>query len=254
MEDDLDYFDYLFGDRDFHYPLNLVDEFEQAIKHNRHDVVDAILGCGFVPSEKSLIAACFIGSLDMVVKLLACGHKMDVNEALLIAVDFNHESLLKHLFVAGANINYCDQLEETALHHVHNLNICQWLLDMGAVQKGNVYGNFPIHQASKKQNPEIVKLLLNHGAEQTPNDYLVTPLHNACEANDLKTVRVLLEHGGQQTMNYLETPLHIACKYRNLEMVQLLLQHGGIQVPNVFGATPLVLAHNMDSEEVIRLL
>lgn len=239
---------------DFHAPLDLIGEFDQAIRQDQHDIVDALLEAGFVPSEETLDVACRFGRLDMVIKLLATGHKFDVNQGFRSAVTFSHKHLLKHLLMAGANINFSDEYGETALHNVHTVKICQWLFDMGAVQKANNWENFPIHRTTNQRNPELIRLLLEHGAEQTPNVYGKTPLHIACSSDDIETVRILLEYGGQQTLDQRQTPLHTACLKRNVEMVRLLLQYGGIQMPDVTGATPLDFARHMESEEIIRLL
>ena len=258
LEEDIDVEDEVLNDDGYVFyeiePLSLDEEFDRAVREERHDIIDDLLEHGVTPCENLLVIASREGKLDVVTRLLASDAKTKINQAFLAAATNGHESVLTHLFMAGANINCSDDYGETALHKVRDAGVCQWLLDMGAVQKADNYGNFPIHDASSARNPALVKLLLDHGAEQTSGHSNSTPLHNACTRNDVGTVRILLEHGGQQISDSLTTPLHIATKHRNVEMVQLLLQYGGIQTLDRFGRTPLEVARNLRLHEVIHLL
>lgn len=117
--------------------------------------------------------------------LISFAHKGDIA---------NITMLLKN----GADVNFQDERSsETAMHmavipdyfHFHsNIDLVKILLKYNAeLNIQNIYGETPLHFASKYRDIEIVKLLINKGAYINAKAYHgETPLHQVVQVSDTK--------------------------------------------------------------------
>lgn len=107
------------------------------------------------------------------------------------------------------------------------------------------YGYFPIHNACKSGNVEIVRLLLDYGVDINLPDAeeCFTPLHHACSNGHVELTRYLLQRGALEIPSKQgHYPLHQACFNRHLEVAKILLDNGSKQLPNVYNYTPMTIA------------
>ena len=112
--------------------------FKYALQHNECDVVVDLLAEGYVPDPSSIWIVCAKGNVNLLTKLLR--YPMNIQEGMEAAVQYNHIDVLNHLYLAGGDVNLPDEDGKTLLHHVRDMNVCQWLLDMGAKQVPNKDG------------------------------------------------------------------------------------------------------------------
>ena len=78
-----------------------------------------------------------------------------------------------------------------------------------------------------------------------------TPLHNACKWNKRAIVKYLVEHGANINTrdNDNNTPLMIACMQGNEDIVKYLVEHGAI-----VDTIALNLARRMNNENILEFL
>jgi ankyrin repeat protein len=162
---------------------------------------------------------------------------------------------------------YPDLCEDPYLDQV------SFLLEQGGdVDAQDNYYLSPLHIASSRGMPKVVKLLLEHGASvHVRNNQGQTPLHRSLgepdfmfQARYFDVIRLLLAHGVDVDAqdNNCSTPLHMASCVRSLRAVLMLLGHGAnVHARNNHGETPLHEAmtrrvHKPRDEhfDVIRLL
>lgn len=265
-------------------------EFNQALKQGACDVVDTILQTGYIPHPNSIVGPCTRGNLDIVTRLLK--YPINVQRGLSATVKNGHIDLLNHLYLAGADINFVDpnvtghakdDKGNTLLHDIEDVSICKWLLDMGARQVTNGYGETPLLRTlryascrSHGDTLELIKLFLDNGADHSPDENGTTPLIAACKQYSLPIVDFLILRGATQVHdNKCNYPLHYACTleyvsgYSNLrsmniksriQIVECLLRNGtNINSQNSQGLTSLHMvcgANGSDgtSIEMVRLL
>ena len=120
------------------------------------------------------------------------------------------------------------------------------------------YNNTPLHIASLKGYPDVVKVLLKFGANANlENTNNVTPLHNAARKGHYEVVNILLKEGAvpNKSMKYGFTPLLTASSNGHTNTVELLLDAGAD--PNMSdrnGTTPLMQAVVSGYENVVKAL
>ncbi|KAJ6541757.1 ankyrin repeat-containing domain protein [Mycena capillaripes] len=181
-----------------------------------------------------------------------------------------------------------------ALIEAGNVEICEYLISVGADPNFPFSYGTPLSVAAGANNLEVVQLLLAHGAK--PNFHLGRriPLFKAVGAGHSRVVQALLEGGADihgcdnrgRTVLYCcmhieslrfsleagvdpniednrgETGLHYACSsaYNDQEFakasVGLLLQFGAKTVDkvNMFGHTPVDIAMHAGSSEIVEIL
>lgn len=238
-------------------------KFEQVLKDQACDVVDAMLAEGYVPDPKCIKVVCTNGNLTLLHTLLK--YDMDVQAGFLVAVICGRMELLNHLYVAGADVNLPNENGSTALHLVSEPEICTWLLDMGAQQTTNQRGNTPLLNACYNEYCDIVKILLasEQGIQSIscPGEEGVFPLHWATYKSDL--FDILLEHEqGVQTILQKDdqgrTPLFWLCEDGNYPLTRRLLSYEqGVQsilIPDNSGQTPLFAACLKGNIDTVKLL
>ena len=193
--------------------LTIDDRFKVALMTERCDIVNSMLANGYIPDRSSILNPCIYGNIDMMTRLLSCGADMDIQGGFLAAVMYGNVYLLDNLFLAGADVNYGHPVRNdapllgifsgtglgsrpigttyTPLHIVTDSYTCQWLLDMGAVQRPNELGETPLLIACICGNTGVAELLLQHGAQQTPDEYGNTPLSVCMKHNDTQMITLL---------------------------------------------------------------
>lgn len=151
------------------------------------------------------------------------------------------------------------------------------LLNMGInLEAKDEHGNTVLSLAAKNGHEGILRLLLGKGAnidaESYDKSYGGTPLSYAAERKSTRVVRLLLDAGAKVETEHQRktgrTPLHIATGLaversgvdEKLEtIVQMLLEHGAStdiasHGPYYVGCTPLIMAANSESLNILRLL
>ena len=92
----------------------------------------------------------------------------------IAAFENKSEDIAKFLLESGANINHCNDKQETALHFSVNrghLAISKLLLENQAnVNAQEQNGLTPLHIATRVNSIPLVELLLNHGSDPNVQD------------------------------------------------------------------------------------
>eukprot|EP01060_Flectonema_neradi_P011561 TRINITY_DN18615_c0_g1_i1.p1 TRINITY_DN18615_c0_g1~~TRINITY_DN18615_c0_g1_i1.p1 ORF type:complete len:360 (+),score=74.06 TRINITY_DN18615_c0_g1_i1:48-1082(+) len=142
------------------------------------------------------------------------------------------------------------------------------------VNKCDIQGWTPLHEACCIGNPKIVKLLVDR-PEITINclynDVFLnrinnwTPLHEACSGGHLEVVRMLISHptcnvnsayNDNSPVKKFATPLMVALEREREDVIECLLQHPNIDVEyaNELGQTILHEACAVGNSEVVKML
>jgi len=124
--------------------------------------------------------------------------------------------------------------------------------------RGSLYGNSPLHSASRHGDLKIIRTLLEYGADiNAQNDAGATPLRWATASGNPEGVYVLLEQGADPniSMHDSTTPLHRAVEMGSTPIVRLLLEHDAdVDVVNKKGKTALQYAREGGYDEIVTLL
>lgn len=257
------------------------DNFIEALKQGSCDVIDTMLAQGYIPDPSSIIHVCKYNesnanngnNVDLLTKLLK--YPMDLQAGLFEAVKYPCVDILNHLFLAGANIHISNQYGRTPLFYAKHPIVCKWLLDMGASQTSDIYGDTPllVYIGSTETDIldtntiEMMSLLLQHpqGPEtiKQANVFGQTPLLKACYGKFCRSsaaiVSTLLQYPQTiETINRVTrvgTPLLTLCSNdddHTHTVVSMLLQYPqGIETISIVdecGNTPLSLACGYQSD------
>ncbi|GAB1312082.1 hypothetical protein MFIFM68171_02292 [Madurella fahalii] len=245
----------------------------------RPEVVRHLLNQGVDPSKKyeaaaSPLEAAARANQPEVVKLMVERPLEDadaLSASLLLAVQYEHEEVVRLLLDAEADVNYThDEATLSPLSEAlsrGNDAIVRMLLEFCPnLDSMNIDGNTPLHHITSLTSMASVKRVVNARAKlDATNKWRNTPLVEAIRAANWEVVRYLLSK--KDTLLTLNTPgisgaLHNICAHRldaanTVEIINLLVENGA-DVNLDRESTPLILVCRHDpssqKEAVIRYL
>lgn len=184
---------------------------------------------------------------------------------LLIAMEVNNSTQIKHLVKHGADLTgKADSAPAlTVAVRLGRIDTVRFLIANGA--DVNLGGNMdypPLMAAASQANRPMMELLLSFGADPNATDRRgQTLLHSAFHASDCNElaegIKFLLAIGMdiEAQDEYGQTPLHLAVKNRCQDTAKLLLTHGaGLNTRTKDGQTPLHYATRTYARKSIRTL
>ncbi|KAG8319224.1 hypothetical protein J6590_096320, partial [Homalodisca vitripennis] len=146
---------------------------------------------------------------------------------------------------------------QTPLHLAYSKEICEILLDSGALLEARDFFGFTPFLMAVQGDLCTVNILLERGAEVNVRDNRGRTAFHHVE-DDLETLNTILDYGGEVNIkdNEGNTPLHVLISrgYYS-ECIELLLKRqAGVNIKNNAGLTPLHLAVLNNRTSVIELL
>lgn len=157
----------------------------------------------------------------------------------------------------GATVEEPDEL--TCAVEGHDLSKVKQLLKEGSdVNRRNPEGFTPLHQAIRRNAPDICLTLLQSGADieaQTSDGW--RPLHCAAILGLEAAVRLCLDYKADWLAPTADgqTALHKACQSDNLEVVRILIEKGSdIEAKDAQKFTPLLMAAASGHEKIVKFL
>lgn len=125
------------------------------------------------------------------------------------------------------------------------------------VNKRNLSGENPLHEACSQGQIELIKLLIEAKADVNSRDKYngYTPLIHASFGGDLEIVKLLIKTGADVNVAASttdDTALAIASFHGHTKVVKLLLESGAdISVLNIFEKTALMIASEEGHSEIV---
>ena len=170
---------------------------------------------------------------------------------------------MRHFLQLGIDLDFCDHLGLTALHHAALSgyeDVVQDLIDKGAdVNAQSLHFGTPLHLACLKSRTLLVNLLLNSRANVRAQSRLVgTPLHCAAQTAPIAIIEALRKRGADYSVESLVST-------DAMEQIESQASVWGAGVDEALNATtstvfwisdcsPLDLAYQKRPEEVIKAL
>ncbi|CAH9087000.1 unnamed protein product [Cuscuta europaea] len=155
----------------------------------------------------------------------------DGETPLLHAARQGHTATAKYLLQQGADPAIASEMGITALHHsagLGNIELMKAFLSKGVNVDLQSHAGSPLIWAAGHDQEDSVKLLLEHNADpnaETDDD--ITPLLAAVAAGSLQCLELLLKAGAKVNITAGgATPLHIAADNGSPEIIKTLLQGG----------------------------
>jgi len=235
-----------------------------AAKQGEVDLATLLLDCGAnvdARDHDGLAPLRYAADVVIVDLLLRHGADVDARDrwgrtALWHAVDRRRADFVAHLLRHAPGLD--GTLHRAVAHR--DANLATALLDAGAgPEEPDDDGELPLHRATRKRDPTIIRLLVARGAHvdgPTLNAGAQTALQLAALDGDVEMCALLLAEGaGASTRDaHGRTALHAAAA-GHVEVVRLLLDHGaGVDMQDNWHWTPLAVAADGGWLAVARLL
>lgn len=193
--------------------------------------------------------------------------KLDVNvkdgdgdTPLVHAARQGHTSTAKYLIEHGADPTIPSDLGATALHHaagIGDIELLKLLLSKGLEVDSQSDAGTPLIWAAGHAQKEAVEVLLQyHANPNAETDDNITPLLSAVAAGALECLELLVQAGGNANISAGGvTPLHIAADNGSADIVNCLLKAGAD--PNLTdedGEKPIQVAAARGNREAVEIL
>ncbi|KAH7864121.1 hypothetical protein Vadar_026028 [Vaccinium darrowii] len=184
----------------------------------------------------------------------------DGETPLLHAARQGHIATVKYLMECGANANIPSELGATALHHAAgngDIELLRFLLSKGVDIDSQSDAGTPLVWAAGHGQQHAVKLLLEHRADpNAETEDNITPLLSSVAAGSLACLELLIQAGAKVNITAGgATPLHIAADNGSPEIINSLLKAGAD--PNVTdedGLKPVQVAAVRGNRKAVEIL
>ncbi len=205
------------------------DTVNLLIKHN------ANINCKY-KNFTPLYIASRNGHINIVKKLIAMSADINIygddgSTPYYVACQNGHHKIVKLLFEAGADTNIIynnNNNNQTPLYiacYNRHFKTVEIILKYSKnnINNATSSGSFPLFEASKNGDLDIVMILINNGANILQKNFIDTPLNVAVSNGHYNVVKYLLT---QYDINYdFSLVLYVACINNQLEIVKLLVQY-----------------------------
>ncbi|QLG39834.1 ankyrin repeat domain-containing protein [Paenibacillus sp. E222] len=206
---------------------------EEFIKHGMDLEKEITLSkyIALTPLDIALIT----NQLPVIKVLVERGVNLNVkdNPAILKAVRYGGEELIRYLHQKGAKLNSLSKVKSNAYDEAYygNKKNIAVLKDLGLdIQK---YGGKTLRRAVSDHDLQTIQYLLDEGVDINYNEpdmvypYKATPLTVAARNNNMKMVQFLVERGADVTIQEKdgERAYTIAVSQKNAEMAEYLKSH-----------------------------
>ncbi|CAA0822881.1 ankyrin repeat family protein [Striga hermonthica] len=193
--------------------------------------------------------------------------KMDINTKdedgetpLIHAARQGHTATAKYLVDSGADPSIASDLGATALHHsagIGDVELLKFLLSKGVNSDLQSDAGCPLIWAAGHAQQDSVKVLLEHNADpncKTEDD--ITPLLSAVAAGSVACLELLIKAGAAVNVTAGgATPLHIAADGGSPEIINCLLQaRADPNVTDEDGLKPIQVAAARGNKVAVEIL
>ncbi|XP_060089983.1 ankyrin repeat and SOCS box protein 9 isoform X1 [Heteronotia binoei] len=167
---------------------------------------------------------------------------------------------LKKLINQGTNVNLLTADHVSPLHEAclggHSACASVLLRHGAHVNGATVDWNTPLFNACASGSIECLNLLLQHGANPHAVCDLASPIHEAAKRGHIKCVESLVAHGVNidHNIKHLGTPLYVACEHQQVDCAKKLLESGASANDGKGLKSPLHIAVQNASAELVHLL
>ncbi|GMN25542.1 hypothetical protein TIFTF001_000982 [Ficus carica] len=179
---------------------------------------------------------------------------------LIHAARQGHTDTAKFLIEHGAVPSIASNLGATALHHsagIGDIELLRYLISKGVDVNLQSDSGTPLIWAAGHAQPDAVKILLEHKADpdaETDDD--ITPLLSSVAAGSLPCLELLIQAGAKVNISAGgATPLHIAADNGSTEIINRLLKAGAD--PNVTdedGTKPILVSAGRSNRGAVEIL
>ncbi|PON73436.1 N-terminal acetyltransferase A, auxiliary subunit [Trema orientale] len=184
----------------------------------------------------------------------------DGETPLIHAARQGHTDTAKFLLEHGADPSIASNLGATALHHaagIGDIELLRHLISKGVDVNSQSDAGTPLIWAAGHGQEEALKALLEHHANpnaETDDD--ITPLLSAVAAGSLPCLELLIQAGAKVNVSAGgASPLHIAADHGSVEIIKCLLKAGADpDVTDEDGTKPILVAAARGNREAVEIL
>ena len=239
-----------------------IEELVERLKISNQPTLDGNIEDFSEKLEAEIHEACFNNETEKVTDLLRTKrteietNKIDLNEALFVAIDNKNPTIVQELLKITSNANAKNWEGEPALFVAiknNNFEIVNVLLQHGASIEENLI------IAIRKEMANLVEKILKIGVnfDEVQDKIGESPLHLAIKLNNFKIVKLLLEHKADANFENLngKPPLQFAVSQGHLKIIEELLKHGAeVDQKDGVKMTPLMNAFLADRIDIAKIL